>query len=113
MISTDRRNKEPKEGQEKTKKQIKRDKTKPRAKNHKTQNKKVTKGGQPGYPVVGRLPCMFFGLLTLPKHTLTYIKQFTHKLNIDTLYSNIGLDVEISSSNKQPHNYINNLKCVE
>ena len=29
------------------------------------------------------------------------------------LYSNKGLDVEISSSNKPPHNHMNNLKCVE
>ena len=44
---------------------------------------------------------------------LCVIKQFTHTLNIDILYSNKCLDVEISSSKNQPHNYINNLKCVE
>ena len=31
---------------------------------------------------------------------------------MDILYPNKGPDVEMSS-NKPPHNYINNLKCVE
>ena len=55
IISTNRRNKEPKKNkdQEKTKKQIKRNKTKPGAKIIK--HKKITKGGEPGGPVVGRL----------------------------------------------------------
>ena len=44
---------------------------------------------------------------------LCIIKQFTHTLNTDTLYSNKGLDVESSLSNKPSHNYMNNLKCVE
>jgi hypothetical protein len=58
IISTNRRNKEPKKDQEKTKKQIQRNKTKPGAKNHKTQ--KITKGGEPGGPVLGRLLCTVF-----------------------------------------------------
>jgi len=44
---------------------------------------------------------------------LCIIKQFTHTLNIGILYSNKGLVVDIFSLNKPPHNYINNLKCVE
>ena len=48
IISTNRRNKEPKKkGPTKIKKQIQGNKTKPGGKNHKTQ-KKITKGGQPG-----------------------------------------------------------------
>jgi len=43
IISTNQRNKEPKKDQEKTKKQIQRNKTKPGAKNHKTRNKKSQK----------------------------------------------------------------------
>ena len=58
------------------------------------------------------VPC-FFGLLISSKHTFMYYKAVhPPTLNIDTLYSNIGLDVQISS-NTLPHNYINNLKCVE
>ena len=40
-------------------------------------------------------------------------KKYTHTLNIDILYSNKGLDDEISPSNMPPHNYKNNLKFVE
>ena len=43
-----------------------------------------------------------------PKNT-----KHTHTHNTDILYSDKGRDVEISSSNTPPHNYINNLKCVE
>ena len=49
--------KQKKQDQEKIKKRIQRNKTKPGAKNHKTQNTKITKGGEPGSPVVRRLLC--------------------------------------------------------
>jgi len=56
---------------------------------------------------------MMHGPINIRFIHLCIIKQFTHTLNIDILYSNKDLDVEISSSNKPPHTYINNLKCVE
>ena len=42
----------------------------------------------------------FYGLMNVR------FKWFTHTPNIDILYSNKGLDVEISPSNTPPHNCI-------
>ena len=62
----------------------------------------------------------FFGSLFL--RFVDFIKAYiyvlkssspTHLIYVDILYSNKGLDVESSSSNTPPHNYINNLKCIE
>jgi len=56
IIPTNQRNKESERQGPRKNQEIHQNKTKPGAKNHKTQ--KITKGGQPGCPVVGRLLCM-------------------------------------------------------
>ena len=73
--------------------------------------------GPPGCPAF----CFVFSLFLISlilwlfdtiNCTFRLIKWFTHTTNIDILYSNKGLDVEISSSNTPPHNCINTLKCL-
>jgi len=57
IISTDRRKKEPKKNQEKNEETNETKQKKIGAKNHKTQTQKITKGGDPGGPGLGRLLC--------------------------------------------------------
>ena len=58
IIPTNQRNKESERQGPRKNQEIHQNKTKPGAKNHKTQ--KITKGGEPGGPVLGRLLCTVF-----------------------------------------------------
>ena len=75
------------------------------------------KTGPPGSPLFVLFSLFLISLILWLFDTINcvfkLIKWFTHTTNIDTLYSNKGLDVEISSSNTPQHDCINTLKCIE